>query len=292
MNKPLPLQDKEGRLTIPVEFFFNNDLEYLKAGSIERTYSSSITKTPAARYPMEGIEDMIPTLWCPFIIANDKDAALGISYWGPQRQQYYKAMINRKRADKKLYKFKKGDFSDLHLNDIEDMILLIAQHKLFNLEGDVIVDFVTALKMFTRGIIVKNSVENVQLGVKSYQRKLNLTKPQRKCTQISIKEPYTPNFDPLRDIYEDKGKKKRLMHVDEIHKFCDGTLQSVRNILRQRLLNFKFGYNKGMPLREWTSKDKRPTSIMLNKIDDHLFKRRVLRSLEVLVGGSKTETDK
>ncbi|GJV04144.1 hypothetical protein Tco_1337713 [Tanacetum coccineum] len=83
MSKPLPLQDKEGRLIIPVEFFFNNDLEYLKAGNKERMYSSSITKTLAARYTLEGIEFMILTLWSPIIIAYDKDAALGISYWGP-----------------------------------------------------------------------------------------------------------------------------------------------------------------------------------------------------------------
>ncbi|GJU82011.1 hypothetical protein Tco_1284376 [Tanacetum coccineum] len=177
MSKPLPLQDKEGRLVILVEFFFNNDLEYLKAGNKERTNSSSITKTLPAR-----------------------------------------------RADKKLYKFKEGDFSDLHLNDIEDMMLLIAQNKLFNLVGDVIMDFVTALKMFTRGIILKNRVEDVQLGVESYQRKLILTKPQRTCQHISLKEPYTLNYDPPRIIYEDKSKKKRLMRLDEIHKFCDGTL--------------------------------------------------------------------
>ncbi|GJW56233.1 hypothetical protein Tco_0102964 [Tanacetum coccineum] len=227
MSKPLPLHDKEGRLTIP---------------------------TPAARYTMEGIDDMIPTLWSPIIISYDKDATLGISHWGPQRQQsgygYLKEIIVR-RADQKLYKFKEGDFSNLHLNDIEDM--LIAQNKLFNLDGDVIVDFVTALKMFTRGIIVKNRVEDVQ---------------------------------------PDKSKKKRLMRVDEIHKFSDGTLQSVRKILRERLLNFKFGYNKYMPLREWTTKDKKRTCITLNKIDDLLFKRRVLRSLEVVVGGRKTESDK
>ncbi|GJU25356.1 hypothetical protein Tco_1163977 [Tanacetum coccineum] len=80
MSNPLPLQDKEGRLTILVEFFFNNDLEYLKAGNKKRTYSSSITKTPAARYTLEGIEDMIPTLWSPVIVAYDKDDALGISH--------------------------------------------------------------------------------------------------------------------------------------------------------------------------------------------------------------------
>ncbi|GJR25731.1 hypothetical protein Tco_1101963 [Tanacetum coccineum] len=87
-------------------------------------------------------------------------------------------------------------------------------------------------------------------------------------------------------------KKKLLMRADEFHKFCDGTLESVHNILRERLLNFKFGYNKGRPLREWTSKDKKRACIMVNKIDDLLCKRRILRSLEVLVGGRKTEMDK
>ncbi|GKC23219.1 hypothetical protein Tco_1025369, partial [Tanacetum coccineum] len=63
-------------------------------------------------------------------------------------------------------------------------------------------------------------------------------------------------------------------------------------ILHERLVNFKFGYNKAIPLREWTEKDKRCTGIMVNKIDDLLLKRRILRSLEVLVGGRKTEMDK
>ncbi|GJU28742.1 hypothetical protein Tco_1167363 [Tanacetum coccineum] len=235
-----------------------NPEAYLKAGNKERTYSSSITKTTAARYTIEGIEDMISTLWSPVIIAYDKDADLGISHWGPQRQQFYRAMINKvskhkvfstmrilsvvsvqvekrsgygylkeivvRQANQKLYKFKEDDFLDLRLNDIEDMLLLIAQNKLFNLDGDVIVDFVTALKMFTQGIIVKNRVEDVQLGVESYQRKLNLTKPQHTCQHISVKEPYTPNYDLPGIIYEDKSKKKRLMRLDEIHKFCDGTL--------------------------------------------------------------------
>nr|GEY16402.1 RNA-directed DNA polymerase, eukaryota, reverse transcriptase zinc-binding domain protein [Tanacetum cinerariifolium] len=46
----------------------------------ERTYVSSITKTPAVRYTMEGIEDMVPTLWSQVIIAYEKDAALEISH--------------------------------------------------------------------------------------------------------------------------------------------------------------------------------------------------------------------
>ncbi|GKE53204.1 hypothetical protein Tco_1488360, partial [Tanacetum coccineum] len=163
MSKPLPLQDKEGRLVIPVEFFFNNDLEYLRAGNKERTYSSSTTKTPAERYTMEGIEDMISTVWS----LVEKRSRYG----------YLKEIVVR-RADQKLYKFKE--------------------------DRDVIVDFITALKMFTRGIVVKNKVEDVQLGVISYHRKLNLTKPQRTCQHISVKEPYTPNYDPPGINYEEK----------------------------------------------------------------------------------------
>ncbi|GJR39154.1 hypothetical protein Tco_1214838 [Tanacetum coccineum] len=60
--KPLPLQASLGHLTIPVDFFFNNDLKYLKTGNKERKYTTSITKIKAARYDLEGIEYMIPRL--------------------------------------------------------------------------------------------------------------------------------------------------------------------------------------------------------------------------------------
>ncbi|GJU84483.1 hypothetical protein Tco_1292029 [Tanacetum coccineum] len=56
--------------------------------------------------------------------------------------RYLKEIVVR-RADRKLYKFMKCDFPRLHLNDIEDMLLLVVQNKLFNLEGDVIVDVET-----------------------------------------------------------------------------------------------------------------------------------------------------
>ncbi|GJZ60685.1 hypothetical protein Tco_0616501 [Tanacetum coccineum] len=273
MSKPLPLQDKE-----------------------DRSYSSSITKTPAARYTLEGIEDRILTLWSPIIIAYDKDVLLEISHWGPRRQQYYRAMINKVSKHKVLSTMRILSVVSVQVEKrsgygyLKENIIRRADQNLYKFkeDGDVIVHFVTALKMFTQGIIVKNKVEDVQLGVESYQRKLNLTKPQRTCQHISVKEPYTPNYDPPGIIYEDKSMKKRLLRINEIHKFCDKTLQSVHEILHERLLNFKFGYNKDMPLREWIAKDKKRTGIMLNKIDELLLKRRIMRSLEVLVGGRTT----
>nr|GEW66843.1 hypothetical protein [Tanacetum cinerariifolium] len=81
-----------------------------------------------------------------------------------------------KRADRQLYKFKEGDFVDLHLNDIKD-ILLVVQHKLFHLNESDIVDFIVALRMFTRSLIIKRRVKDLQLGVKSFEKKLNITAP-------------------------------------------------------------------------------------------------------------------
>ncbi|GJU92906.1 putative ribonuclease H-like domain-containing protein [Tanacetum coccineum] len=59
LSKPLPLQGPLGRTTIPLDFFFNKDLEYLKTGNTEKNYASSLTKSKAARYKLEGLEEMI-----------------------------------------------------------------------------------------------------------------------------------------------------------------------------------------------------------------------------------------
>nr|GEX83958.1 serine/threonine protein kinase SRPK1 [Tanacetum cinerariifolium] len=36
-----------------------------KGGSTDKTYTTSLTKTKAAKYDLKGIEDMVPTLWSP-----------------------------------------------------------------------------------------------------------------------------------------------------------------------------------------------------------------------------------
>ncbi|GJV09995.1 hypothetical protein Tco_1351536 [Tanacetum coccineum] len=170
-------------------------------------------------------------------------------------------------TNRQLYKFKYGDFVNLHLNDIEEMLLLIVQRKLFNLEGEVIVDLAVALRMFTRSLIVKRRVKDVQLGVESYQKKLNITKPQKDFPGISAKELYTPSFDPPEVINEDLSHQKRLMRANELYKFSDGTLKKVRDTLHHRLLNFQFGYNKDMPRRKWSTADKKRAGIMVDFID-------------------------
>nr|GEX63127.1 hypothetical protein [Tanacetum cinerariifolium] len=89
---------------------------------------------------------------------------------------YLEEIIIR-RDDQNLYKFMKGDFPRLNLHDIVDLMLLLVKKKLSNLEKDGIFDLNVALQMFTRHVVILKWVEDLQLGVKSYQKKLNLTKP-------------------------------------------------------------------------------------------------------------------
>ncbi|GJW65098.1 hypothetical protein Tco_0116982 [Tanacetum coccineum] len=72
------MQGRLGHLTIAVDYFFNNDLEYLKTSDPEKTYTMSIMKTKAARYEIVGIKYMTPMLWSTVKHAYDKDAEKGV----------------------------------------------------------------------------------------------------------------------------------------------------------------------------------------------------------------------
>ncbi|GJW53215.1 hypothetical protein Tco_0097300 [Tanacetum coccineum] len=264
----------------------------------ERKYASSLTKTKAARYDLVGIKEMIPRLWSSLKEPYDKNDKLGIHHWGPKCQLFYRsrnAATSRhevlSRADQKEYTFKEADFSRLHLNDIEDMFLLYIQHKLHNLAGDDIVDLMISLRMFTRSIIIKRRVEDVQLGVESYQQKLNITRPQTTFDGISFKEPFTTVYKPKGVVYLNKSNRKRLMQADKLYKFSDDTLKSVHDTLHEMLQNFVLGYNHVMPKKAWTEKDQKRTDKIVQMIDNLLLERQIMRSLECFIGGRTVETD-
>ncbi|GKA44885.1 hypothetical protein Tco_0737681, partial [Tanacetum coccineum] len=61
----------------PFKFFINNDLKYLQGGISTMTYTTSTTKTKAAKYDLPGIEDMVPNIWSPVKVAYDRYALWG-----------------------------------------------------------------------------------------------------------------------------------------------------------------------------------------------------------------------
>ncbi|GJW63497.1 hypothetical protein Tco_0115381 [Tanacetum coccineum] len=165
-------QRHPGHLTIAADYFFNNDLEYLKSSDPERMYTTSITKTKAALYEIEGIEDMGEgrKLWQrsqlkKFSKHNEYSIKVTLGVKSVSVKKLYECgyleEIVVKRVDHQFYKFKEGDLVDLHLNVIEDMLLLTVQHNLFHLINNDIVDFIVALRMFTRSLVIKKRVEDL-----------------------------------------------------------------------------------------------------------------------------------
>ncbi|GJY32503.1 copia protein [Tanacetum coccineum] len=243
LRMPLPLiHNLRGRRVIPFDHFINNDLAYLSGGVSSRTYSTSVTKTKAADYEhIKWIEDLIPnTMWSQVPIVYDKHALWGISHWGRKRQQFYGFAVNResardvyfrnriirikkltivewhnykhlewitvRRDDDKLYTFKEDDYNRLHLQDIEDMLLLLVQGKLTNL----------------------NIEERLALGVS--------------LSDLKRKTPYTTYSNLKGFIYQNKDKKNRLMRIDELYNFSDGTLNDVRSALDDILKRIRIEY--------------------------------------------------
>ncbi|GJU68311.1 hypothetical protein Tco_1254570, partial [Tanacetum coccineum] len=179
-------------------------------------YTTSVTKTKAADYGhIKWIEDLVPnTMWSQVPVDFDKHALWGISHWGRKRQQFY-AFANYKhldciivrRDDDKLYKFKEGDLKRLCIQYIEDMLLLV-QGKLTNLTVEERLAF------------------NVSLRISDLKRR----------------EAYSAYSNLRGFIYQNKDKKNRLMHIDELHKFSDGTLNDVRTALNDRLKGIRMKY--------------------------------------------------
>ncbi|GKC48203.1 hypothetical protein Tco_1065925, partial [Tanacetum coccineum] len=190
-----------GQVTIQPQIFLYKDLEYLMSGDKERKTALSISKLKVARYLDFGLEELVMYLWVESERDYDISAAYGITHWWFRRKEFY---INKhrepsyrdavrshmrilsvisiktyerygynylreivlRRADYKEYKISEKDFKNLHPNDFEDLFLLHLQDKLNHL-----------VNMWIRNIVIKKRVEDLQLGVESYQTKLNLEQP-------------------------------------------------------------------------------------------------------------------
>ncbi|GJX34722.1 hypothetical protein Tco_0246279 [Tanacetum coccineum] len=154
--------------------------------------------------------------------------------------------------------------------------------KVTNLNVEERIAFNVSLRMFTRSVVIQRRVEDLQLGVESYQKKLNLSKPDTYRSNLRRRDAYTPYSDPRGFIYENKDKKNRLMRIDELHKFSDGTLDDVRSTLNDRLKGIRMDY---LPQTFWSQCDKANERAMIQAIDKRLKTRRIMRSLERFVGG-------
>nr|GEY93626.1 hypothetical protein [Tanacetum cinerariifolium] len=167
--------------------------------------------------------------------------------------------IEVRREDQNLYTFKEGDFTRLRLQDIKDI-----------------------------RTVIQRRVEDLQLGVESYQKKLNLTKPATFREDLRQRTTYAAYSDPQRVIYVDQNNRNIFMCTDELYKFSDGTLDFVRTALHDIALRIRMRY---LPKKNWSRLEKRRARVMIQNIDKQVFDRRLMRNRKKFVGGREYENN-
>ncbi|GKE73915.1 hypothetical protein Tco_1535956, partial [Tanacetum coccineum] len=197
-----------------------------------------------------------------------------------------------RRADYKEYKILEADFKNLHMNDFEDLCLLHLQVNLNHLSGADKVHLFNAINLWIRNTVIRKRVEDLQLGIESYQTKLNLTQPSWDASNFLFTEDYIFVHKPRAVIYIDRNNQKKMMRESEVHKFSDGTLTRILEKLDHMVKDFVlFKFNPGIKNRIWFEDDKRRSKEFIEMIERMLKIRRIFRNLESFVSGRLRDVD-
>nr|GEV02587.1 putative ribonuclease H-like domain-containing protein [Tanacetum cinerariifolium] len=205
VSKPRSFERHMSKNTKPHPSFYNN-FYYLVHMSMEEKYTTSITKHHATRYYKQGIEDMISDRWNKETHRYIFEALNVVRVVVKKKWGYgFLSSTVIRRSDDKEYEFSYADLPRLRLNDVEDM------------------------------------VEDIQLGVESYQQTLNLTKPMMIFEGIDQRIPFTMSKTYEGVVYLSQHNIKSLMKLSEVKKFCDGTLLKIRENLVDMVTKNKLG---------------------------------------------------
>nr|GEU77242.1 hypothetical protein [Tanacetum cinerariifolium] len=263
VSKPLPLGGAPSQVTIQSDFFFNKDLEYLRYGSKSSRPVLSISKMKAAYYPDVGLEQMVPDqIWIKEECKYDIAAIYGISNWWFQRQRFY-IDRNTSEGDRRAVRTHMQILSVVRIEvfsmygDFEDMYLLNLQGHLYHLPPKDKKILTTSVNLWTGNMVIRQRVEDFQLGIKSYQTQLNLTKPRWDAMGFEYKHDYM---------------------IDEA--------------LDYRVKEFKVNrMNPGLNTRFWTRKDVDKSKEFMFAIQKWLKTRRIFCNLESFIGGRIRDGD-
>ncbi|GJT65524.1 hypothetical protein Tco_1017004 [Tanacetum coccineum] len=178
VSKPRSFESHMSKSTKPHPNFYNNYFYYLVNLSTREKYATSLTNHYATRSPDKVYSNKRIILVVRVNVKRKWD------------NRFLSSIVVR-RLDRKEYALSYVDLPRLNLNDIEDMYLLKVQDKLHHLQSCFEKDFNNILLLFIQRTVILNRVEDLQLGVESYQRTLNLTKPKLYFEGIKDNIPYT-----------------------------------------------------------------------------------------------------
>ncbi|GJS65950.1 hypothetical protein Tco_0680514 [Tanacetum coccineum] len=184
----------------------------------------------------------------------------------PEHKELYKALVKSYKLDKEVFESYGNTYSLKRARDDKDndedpsarsnrglkkrktskdyepTKVILVENRLTNLSSDDVSDFALAIQMYTRSMVIQERVKDLQPGVKSYQKRINVTKLETTRLGIRKRDPCTPYTDPQGFIYVDNQGRNRLMRSDELYKFSDGTLTRVRTLLDDITKNIEMEY--------------------------------------------------
>ncbi|GJR06922.1 hypothetical protein Tco_0529906 [Tanacetum coccineum] len=139
-----------------------------------------------------------------------------------------------------------------------------------------------SLSVFIRSSVISERVHDFPLGIKSYQKKVNLTAPTISFPGVEMHKMFSIIYEPMHGIiYKNSKKEKRVTRHSEIHKFCDATLIRVLEGLKSHSNDVKYGYVQ----RELTNDEVEYLKLFEEEIEVRLKYRNQMRRWEMYVNG-------
>ncbi|GJV44347.1 hypothetical protein Tco_1428883 [Tanacetum coccineum] len=126
--------------------------------------------------------------------------------------------------------------------------------------------------------VIWERVHDFQLGIESYQQKVNLIAPTMTFPGIEDHEMFSIIYEPMHGIiYKNSKKEKWVMRHSEIHKFCDATLNRVLKGLKSYNNDVKYGYVQ----KDITKDETKYLKLFEEEIEERLKHRRQMRRWEI-----------
>ncbi|GJR26536.1 hypothetical protein Tco_1102768 [Tanacetum coccineum] len=213
------------------------------------------------------------------VYSNSKIIQVVKTYWELGHEHKFITEIVARRANKYLVSITEPDYKNLNKNDIEDIYLLIMNGKVPDYADT---GLLWSLSVFIRSTVIWERVHDFQLGIESYQQKVNLTAPTMTFPGIEDHEMFSIIYEPVHGIiYKNSKKEKRVMRHSEIHKFCDATLNRVLEGLKSYNNDIKYGYVQ----KDLTKDEAEYLKLFEEEIEERLKHRRQMRRWEMFVNG-------
>ncbi|GJV35309.1 hypothetical protein Tco_1407786 [Tanacetum coccineum] len=202
-----------------------------------------------------------------------------IFYIRKQKEPRKPKEIVARRANECIVSITELDYKNLNKNDIKDMYLLIMNGKVPDYAET---RLLWSLSVFIRRLVIWERVHDFQLGIESYQQKVNLTAPIISFPGVEKHKMFTIIYEPMHGIiYKNSKKEKRVMRHSEIHKFCDATLNRVLEGLRSYNNDVKYRYIQ----RDLTNEEVEYLKLFEEEIEVRLKYRNQMRRWEMYVNG-------